>query len=68
MRTTFEIDEDLIRQVMKASKTKTKKGAIVIALNEYLRARRRQELKEIIGAYDEFGLSLEELEKMRGEG
>jgi len=68
MRTTFDIDEALIREVIKVSQAKTKKGAIVIALKEYLRAKRRQELREMIGAYDEFGLTLEELEKMRREG
>lgn len=68
MRTTFEIDEKLIDEVMKISKAKTKKGAIVIALKEYLKAKRRQELKDMIGTYDEFDLSLEELEKMRREG
>lgn len=68
MRTTFDIDEALIREVMKVSQAKTKKGAIVIALKEYLRAKRRQELRNMIGAYDEFDLTLEELEKMRREG
>jgi len=68
MRTTFDIDEALIREVIKVSRAKTKKGAIVIALKEYLRAKRRQELRDMIGAYDEFGLTLEELEKMRREG
>jgi len=68
MRTTFEINEELLRAVMEVSKAKTKKGAIVIALKEYLRAKRREELKDMIGSYDEFGLSLEDLEKMRHEG
>ena len=68
MRTTFEINEELLREVMKISKAKTKKGAIVIALKEYLKNKRRDELKDMIGSYDEFGLSIEELEKMRHEG
>jgi Arc/MetJ family transcription regulator len=67
MRTTFDINEELIREVMKVSQAKTKKGAIVIALKEYLRAKRRQELKEMIGTYNEFNLTLEELEKMRSD-
>ncbi len=67
MRTTFDLDDELIREVMQVSRAKTKKGAIVVALQEYLRARRRQELKDLIGAYDEFDLTLEELEKMRRE-
>ena len=65
MRTTFEIDGELIRDVMKVSRAKTKKGAIVIALREYLRSKRRQELKQMIGNYSEFGLSLKDLERMR---
>lgn len=68
MRTTFEIDEELIEEVRRASKAKTKKGAIVVALTEYLKAKRRQELKDMIGAYDEFDLSLKDLEKMRRDG
>lgn len=68
MRTTLEIDEGLIQEVVKASKAKTKKGAIVIALKEYLKAKRKQELKEMIGQFDEFDLTLKELEKMRHEG
>ena len=38
------------------------------ALKEYLKATRRQELRDMIGAYDEFDLSLEELESMRHGG
>ena len=67
MRTTFEINEELLREIMKVSKAKTKKGAIVIALKEYLKAKRREELKNMIGSYDEFGITLEDLEKMRHE-
>ncbi len=65
MRSTFDLDSDLLKEVMKKSGAKTKKGAIVIALTEYLKAKRREELKEMIGNYDGFGLSLKDLEKMR---
>ena len=68
MRTTLDIDEELVREVMRAAKAKTKKGAIVIALKEYLMTKRRHELRDMIGTYDDFDLSLEELEKMRHEG
>lgn len=67
MRTTFDLDGELIREVQEVSHAKTKKEAIVIALQEYLRVKHRQELKELIGAYDEFDLTLEELEQMRRE-
>lgn len=65
MRTTLDIDDNLLKEIMKTSGAKTKKGAIVIALKEYLRTKRREELKEMIGNYDDFGLSLKDLEKMR---
>lgn len=68
MRTTFDIDETLIGEVMKVAQAKTKKGAIVIALKEYLRAKRRQELANMIGTYVEFDLTLDRLEQMRRDG
>ncbi|PIV82571.1 MAG: DUF2191 domain-containing protein [Nitrospirae bacterium CG_4_10_14_3_um_filter_53_41] len=67
MRTTLEIDEKLIREIIKVSRAKTMKSAVVIALTEYLKNKRRQELKNMIGAYDTFDLSLKDLEKMRDE-
>lgn len=67
MKTTLDIDDDILKKVMEASNSKTKKGAIVIALNEYLRIKKREELKGLIGNYKEFSLTLEELKKMRHE-
>jgi len=67
MKTTLDIDDVILKKVMEASKSKTKKGAIVIALNEYLRLRKRQELRELIGNYKDFDLTLEDLGKMRHE-
>ena len=65
MRTAFDIEDALIQEVMEVSQAKTKKGAIVIALQEYLKMKRRQALKDRIGAYDDFDLTLEDLESMR---
>jgi Arc/MetJ family transcription regulator len=65
MRTTFEIDDDLLECVMKLTGTPSKKKAIETALREFLRARRRDELSQLIGHYDHFGLSLKALKKMR---
>ncbi len=61
MRTTLDIDEELVSEVMRVAKAKTKKGAIVTALKEYLKVTRRQELRDMIGAYDEFDLSLDKI-------
>ena len=40
MKTTLDIDDDILKKVMEASHSKTKKGAIVTALNEYLRLKK----------------------------
>jgi len=65
MKTIVDLDEDTLREVMEVSKSKTKKGAIVTALNEYLRLKKRQELKAMIGNYKEFDLTRDGLRMMR---
>ena len=67
MRTTIDIDDSLIGEVIKASGAKTKKGAVVVALQEYIKAKKREHLKKLIGSYDDFVLSIKDLEKMRRE-
>jgi Arc/MetJ family transcription regulator len=67
MKTILDIDDDIMKKVMEASKSKTKKGAIVTALTEYLRLKKREELKALIGNYRDFDLSLDDLGKMRHE-
>lgn len=65
MRTTIEIDDKLLDTVMRLTSSSSKKDAIDAALREFLRARRREELSQLIGHYDHFGLSLKALKKMR---
>jgi len=67
MRTTIDIDDDLISEVMKISGIKTKKKAVLVALKEYLRYKKIEELKSLIGNYDSFDLNLDDLKKMRDE-
>jgi Arc/MetJ family transcription regulator len=67
MRTTIDIDSDLLKEVMEKSGAKSKKGAIITALKDYLRLKRREELKNLIGNYDTFNLDLKDLRKMRNE-
>ncbi|MFW6174094.1 MAG: type II toxin-antitoxin system VapB family antitoxin [Elusimicrobiota bacterium] len=67
MRTTFDIDADLLENAVKATGASSKKKAVEIAIREFLRSRRRKELCELIGNYEEFALTLEELERMRSE-
>ena len=67
MRTTIEIDNDLLKEVMEKSGAKSKKIAIVTAMKDYRRLKRREELKNLIGNYDEFSLDHKDLRKMRDE-
>jgi Arc/MetJ family transcription regulator len=67
MRTTIDIDDDLISEVMKISGIKTKKKAVLVALKGYLRYKKIEELKSLIGNYDSFTLNLDDLKKMRDE-
>ena len=65
MRITLDIDAEFLEELVKTTGAPTKKKAIEIALKEFLRAKRREELSKLIGNYEEFGLSLKDLEKMR---
>ena len=67
MRTTIDIDRDLLKEVMEKSGAKSRKNAIVTAMKDYLRLEKREELKHLIGSYDEFNLDLKYLRKMRNE-
>jgi Arc/MetJ family transcription regulator len=67
MRTTIDIDNELLKEVMEKSGAKSKKNAIVTAMKDYLRLKRREELKNLIGNYDKFNLDLKDLRKMRNE-
>ena len=65
MRTTIDINEELIRDVMEKARVKTKKDAIVIALKDYQKHKKIEELKALIGNFDTFDLTLDDLMKMR---
>lgn len=67
MRTTIDIENNLIHEVMKKAGVKTKKDAIVTALRDYLRYKKIEELKGLIGNYEDFDLTLDDLKKMRNE-
>ena len=65
MRTTIDINEDLIKDVMNKAGARTKKDAIETALKDYLRHKKVEELKGLIGNYESFDLKLYDLKKMR---
>lgn len=67
MRTTLDIDAELLEKIVKTTGAPSKKKAVEIAIKEFLRIRHREELSELIGNYEEFALTLEELKRIRSE-
>jgi Arc/MetJ family transcription regulator len=65
MRTRLDIEAELIKKVMKATGAPSKKKAIEMAMKEFLRAKRRRELSDLIGSYEDFDVTLKDLKKMR---
>ncbi len=63
MKTTLNIPEDLVKRTMKLSKSKTKTAAIIMALEEYVR---RKKLEDIIGMKGKLRFS-DDWEKARHE-
>ncbi len=64
MRTTIDLDDDLVKQAMDLLGVKTKRAAIQRSLQEMIRRERRTRLKGRFGRLD-LQLTLNDLEKMR---
>ena len=66
MRTTLELDEELLREAMRLLGVKTKREAVRRALEEVVARRRRERLQAKLGRF-ELALTREDLEAMREE-
>ena len=64
MKTTVDIPDDQLRDVMRFTKEKTQSAAIAKALEEYNRRRRMAELTKFSGTCDDL-VSFEELMESR---
>lgn len=64
MRTTLDLDEELVKEVMALLGVKTKREAVRRSLEALIQQRRRERLRGKLGKVD-LDLSLEELEEMR---
>ena len=60
MRTTLDIDRELLDEAVRVLGASSKRQAIEIALGEAVRARRREELVAALGTFD-LQLTLEDL-------
>ena len=64
MRTTIDIDKNLIEEALKLSKISTKKELINLSLKEFVRRRHLEKFKKRLGKCD-LNLNLSSLEEMR---
>lgn len=67
MRITLDIDSDLLEEILRTTEAPSRSKAIEMAMREFLRTRHREGLNKLIGNYEEFDFTLEELERMRTE-
>ena len=65
MRTTLDLDPELMEEARRISNGKSKKAVIEEALREFVNARLRRRLIERIGKW-EIDLTPEDLRKLRG--
>jgi Arc/MetJ family transcription regulator len=64
MKTTIDIPDKELRDVIKNTRAKTKREAVVKAIAEYNRRQRVEELNRMMGTLGGF-ITLEELQKLR---
>jgi Arc/MetJ family transcription regulator len=62
MRTTIDLDEDLLKQVLDATGEKSKTKAVNKAMEEFIRAIRIKHLRSLRGKLD---LDFDEIHKLR---
>ncbi len=67
MKTTVDVPESELQQLLVYTQAKTKREAIVHAIREFNRRKRLAELTGILGTFEEF-VDADELEKMREQG
>jgi len=64
MKTTIDIPEKELKAVMKYTRAKTKKEAVICAIKDFNKRHRLAELAKILGTFKDF-MTQTELEEMR---
>ena len=67
MRTTLDLDENVLQETMRSTRARSKKKAVETALGEYLRMKRRQALANRIGSWKVFDITVDKPEELRDE-
>lgn len=60
MRTTLNLPEELLREAMRTTRSKTKTSVVTLALEELVKKTKSSELKKYKGTID-LGINLDEL-------
>jgi Arc/MetJ family transcription regulator len=66
MKTTIDIPEKALREVMRHTGAATKREAVVTAIDEYNRRRRVEELVKTFGTFTDF-MTQDDLARMRND-
>jgi len=66
LKTLIDIEENILKEAMKIAGTHTKKETVKIALEELIKSRLRNKLKEMAGS-GAVEMSLSDLEKLRSQ-
>ena len=64
MKTTIEIPDEELRLVMKYTKARTKREAVVCAIKDFNRRQRLEQIAKTLGTFKDF-MTQEDLEKVR---
>jgi Arc/MetJ family transcription regulator len=66
MRTTLDIDRELLDEAVDRLGVRSKREAVETALREAVDLRKRRSLQQLLGSFD-LDLTVEELERLRAE-
>lgn len=64
MKTTIDIPENILKEVIFYSKAKTQRAAILTAMEEYIQHRKMQNIANRLGQFENF-ITQKDLKKMR---
>lgn len=67
MKTTVDIPDDMLMELIENTSARTKREAILTAIEEYNRKKKTALLAEMVGTFDQF-MTSEELDESRTTG
>ena len=65
MKTTVDIPDDMLGELIENTEARTKREAILTAIEEYNRKKKIAALADVVGTFDQF-MTADELERSRG--